>query len=199
MSRKILRESRARFDFSEEALLRGIQHGSHDAFAAVYSRTFDNLVITALNYVKDIEVAKEIAQNIFLRLLEAPPQLVNANALRAYLHRSAINHAINHLRREKRLAVHHHQIALEFQDSYTEPPSEETGMQHKLHHAIDSLPPQCRRILKMSKFQNLKYKEIAEKLGIAEKTVENHIVSAFKQLRRKFITENSIKEIGAMP
>ncbi len=52
----------------------------------------------------------------------------------------------------------------------------------KIYAAIDQLPDQCKRVFEMSRFEELKQQEIADKLGISIKTVKNHITIALKQL-----------------
>ncbi|MEE9361448.1 MAG: sigma-70 family RNA polymerase sigma factor [Cellulophaga sp.] len=53
-----------------------------------------------------------------------------------------------------------------------------------LREAINKLPPKCKEVFILSKFEKMKYKVIAEKMGISIKTVENHMSKAFKELRK---------------
>ena len=58
-------------------------------------------------------------------------------------------------------------------------------LQGRLRQALSELPEQCRTVFQMSRFEDLKYKEIAERLAISPKTVENHMGKALKLLRGK--------------
>src|SRR5258708_39393941 len=52
----------------------------------------------------------------------------------------------------------------------------------RLYQAIDQLPEQCQKVFRMSRFEELRQQEIADRLGISIKTVKNHITLALKQL-----------------
>jgi RNA polymerase sigma-70 factor (ECF subfamily) len=60
-------------------------------------------------------------------------------------------------------------------------------LEEKLRQAMNALPQQCRTIFQLSRFEGLKYQEIADQLGISIKTVENQMGKALKQLRVKLI------------
>ncbi len=53
----------------------------------------------------------------------------------------------------------------------------------KIRQEIDKLPPKCREVFIMSKVRGMKYKEIAEELGISTKTIENHMIKALRSIR----------------
>ena len=59
----------------------------------------------------------------------------------------------------------------------------------EINRAIESLPPKCREVFKLSYLEDLSNREISERLGISQSTVENHIYSALKQLRQKLSKE----------
>jgi RNA polymerase sigma-70 factor (ECF subfamily) len=62
-----------------------------------------------------------------------------------------------------------------------------TELETKLHAAMNDLPEQCRTIFQMSRFDELKYREIADKLDISVKTVENQMGKALKILRARLV------------
>ena len=173
--------------YTDEQLLEGIRRADHDVFTTLYSNTFQGLSLAALKFVKDTAIAEEIVQDVFLKLWEAPEYIDNITFLKAYLYRSVINQSINYVNRQKNIAQHHARIAEDITDKYIENLSEDHALLEILHQEIERLPEQCRKVFKMSRFQNLKYREIAEQLQIAEKTVENHIVNALKILRARLL------------
>lgn len=173
----------------QEGVFEGIRLGDHDAFTALYSLHFRGLAVTSLKYVKDPAIAEEIVQDIFLKLWEDPVQLETVVSLKAYLYRSVINMSINHINRQKNIAQHHQRIADEVSKEYIETLIEDHALKELLYREIELLPDQCRKVFKMSRFQDMKYREIAATLGIAEKTVENHIVNALKTLRANILSK----------
>ncbi len=120
-----------------------------------------------------------------MKFWESPPELQHAAALRSYLYRTVINNAINHLHRQKTIERHHLKISQDLTDEYIDTLHEEQELKIWLYAEIERLPEQCRKVFKMSRLEGLKYREIALEIGIAEKTVENHIVHALKLLRSR--------------
>jgi RNA polymerase sigma-70 factor (ECF subfamily) len=60
-------------------------------------------------------------------------------------------------------------------------------LENDIQKAISELPPQCRTIFQMSRFEQLKYQQIADQLNISIKTVENQMGKALKVLRLKLV------------
>jgi RNA polymerase sigma-70 factor (ECF subfamily) len=75
--------------------------------------------------------------------------------------------------------IHEEQFAADFHDQI-----EYAELQHAISQTIENLPPQCRRIFKMSRFEKLTYKEIANSLGISQKTVEAQISKALRNIQK---------------
>jgi len=170
--------------------LYAIINGSQiQAFTKFYSFFFQKLLLTSDKYVKDIFVAEEIVQNVFLKIWEAPENLEEIRSIKSYLYKSVINASINHISRQKNIEQHHQKIAADFKEEYVLELDEENELIILLHHEIDKLPPQCQKIFKLNRFEHLKYKEIAVLLNISEKTVENHIGTALKTLRKSLLAK----------
>lgn len=172
---------------SEEGLIRGIHNKDRRTFTYVYELHFQGLVLAADRYVKEPGIAKELVQDVFIRIWEQPSLLNENGSLRAYLYKAVINHALNYIKREKNIARHHNLIAETLTDSYLETLQEEQELKVEIYRAVEQLPTQCRKVFKMSRFEGLKYREIASDLKISEKTVENHIVHALKLLRETLL------------
>lgn len=175
-----------------QELLAIISEGSKASFTEFYTHFFQRLLLTAEKYVGNVHVAEEIVQNTFLKIWENPAQLEDVKSLKSYLYKAVVNSSINHINREKNIAQHHQIIASKLTEEDVAILDEEQELVALLYQEIEKLPPQCRKVFKMSRFDRLKYKEIATLLNLSEKTVENHIATAIKQLRKVMTNKNIV-------
>lgn len=184
---------------SDEQIAERLLERDHSVFTSLYRNYFQSLLMLAHKYVKDQEQAEEIIQDVFMKLWESPIALENPSAMRSYLYRAVINQAINHINKQKSISKHHSIIAEQLTEEYIDTLHEENELKVLIYNEIELLPEQCKKVFKMSRFEHMKYREIADELNIAEKTVENHIKNALKTLRERLFTggENSNKHYTA--
>lgn len=173
-----------------------IHKSQKSAFTDFYTTFFQKLLLTSDKYVKDVFVAEEIVQNVFLRMWESPESLEDIKAIKPYLYTSVINASISHLNRQKTIQQHHLKIAADLTEGYLLELDEENDLIVLLHSEIEKLPPQCRKVFKMNRFDRLKYKEIAFQLNISERTVENHIAHALRELRNSMLSNPNVCKKG---
>jgi RNA polymerase sigma-70 factor (ECF subfamily) len=167
-----------------------VREGEMSAFTTFYTQFFQKLLLASEKYVKDVFVAEEIVQDVFLKIWENPENLTEIHAIKPYLYRSVINASINHVNRQRNIELHHLKIAAESNDEALLSLDEENELIVLLHTEIGKLPPQCQKVFKMNRFEHLKYREIAEILNLSERTVENHIANALKLLRAALLNKN---------
>jgi RNA polymerase sigma-70 factor (ECF subfamily) len=173
-----------------------IEKGQTSTFTRFYTSYFQKLILASDKYINDIHTAEEIVQDIFLKMWEFPENMVEVKSVKSYLYRSVINASINFANRQKNLEQHHLKLASEFSDDYLTDLDEENEMIVILRDEIDKLPAQCKKVFKLSRFENFKYREIAKELNISEKTVENHIGNALKILRARFLDDKTLNKKG---
>jgi len=173
-----------------------IEKGNTSSFTRFYTSYFQKLILASNKYINDIHTAEEIVQDIFLKIWEFPENMQEVKSVKSYLYRSVVNASINFVNRQKALEQHHLKLASEFSDDYLTDLDEENEMIIILRDEIEKLPAQCKKVFKLSRFENLKYKEIAKALDISEKTVENHIGNALKVLRTRFLSDNTLNKKG---
>jgi RNA polymerase sigma-70 factor (family 1) len=166
-----------------------IHEGKIPTFTKFYTLFFQRLLLTSDKYIKDVFVAEEIVQNVFLKIWESPENLEEVKSIRSYLYKSVINASINYVNRQKSIAQHHQRMAENVTEEYLIDLDEENELVVLLYAEIDKLPPQCQKIFKLNRFERLKYKEIATMLNISERTVENHIATALKTLRKSLLAQ----------
>lgn len=156
-----------------------------DAFEQLFKTYYKALHAYANLILKDLEVAEEIVQNLFLKFWEKRELLNAQTSIKAYLYKCIYNDSLNYLKHEKvktKYQDHTKQSASIFSDAADEKLTAKE-LQHRLIAVLNELPEQCRTIFQLSRFEELKYREIAEQLGISIKTVENQMGKALKILR----------------
>lgn len=173
--------------FTDEQILSGLRSYDYGIFTLLYSSYFQNLALASVKYVKDTFIAEGIVQDVFVRIWEQPSLLEGVNVVRPYLYRSVINMSINYVNRQKNIELHHLKIAGTMADESLDDLHEEQEIKKIIFLEIEKLPEQCKRVFKMSRFEGLKYREIAALLNISERTVENHVSNALKILRFRLL------------
>tara|TARA_B100000809_G_C14805623_1_gene411910 strand:+ start:80 stop:535 length:456 start_codon:yes stop_codon:yes gene_type:complete len=134
--------------------------------------------------VKDEAVSEDIVQEVIFKYLQKESSISIQVKLSTYLHRAVTNQAIDYLRKEKKvviLPIEDLQVA----EEETIKTQEQEYLERRAKMALAELPEKCKEVFIMAKIQDMKYKEIAEELGISIKTVENQMGKAFKMLREK--------------
>lgn len=154
-------------------------------FESFFKSNYDSFCRFAFTFLNDADDAEEVVQNCFVRLWEGRKTLIIGNAPKSYIFTMIRNTCLNQIKhisiREDYKVFNENQLS----DTQEEDHSESVDLQQKVGIVIQNMPPQRRKIFEMSRFEGLKYKEIATHLNISVKTVENHMGSAMKQLREE--------------
>lgn len=167
------------------SILNHIKDGDEQAFEKLFKDQYPILCGYARKYLDDVDQAEEIVQEMFFNFWQKRTKMDINISLEAYLFRSVRNSCLNYLkhlkiREEHRLATNQEirQKEQEIHDTVVV-----LELQEKIERVIDQLPPERKRIFKMSRYEELKYKEIAEKLNLSVKTIEAQMGKALKFLR----------------
>jgi RNA polymerase sigma-70 factor (ECF subfamily) len=175
-------------DLNNEQLIPLLLAGDEPTFERVYRHFLKPLHVYAINILKDEDAAEGMVQNVFLKLWERKEQLNLSGSIQAYLYASVYNACLNYLRHQKVRLTHEDQIAYAMTNKgETGNRAELMDLKQKLQQAMNELPEKCRTIFQLSRFEELKYQEIADRLGISVKTVENQMGKALKVLRLKLV------------
>lgn len=156
-----------------------------EGFELMFRAHYPRLCAFAATFLNDKEEAEEIVQTMFCRLWEQRDSLDITISLQAYLFRAVRNACLNQIKKTqirdayKVMNLEEINNNPEFQPDRTT----EKELRQRIEKAIAELPEQCRLVFKLSRFEELKYKEIAEQLNISIKTVENQMGKALKRLR----------------
>lgn len=150
-----------------------------------FKKHYSELCAFANKYLNDHDAAEEIVQAFFVKYWEKRADYSEIQFKKAYFYTSVKNACLNQLK--------HIQIKEDYKiHNKREMESEQYGIEdeiaagelsEKIRKSIDNLPEGRRKIFILSRYEGLKYKEIAEQLKISIKTVENQMGSAIKQLK----------------
>ena len=164
-----------------------IAQGNKSAFESLFKSYYSNLCGYAVKYVWELDQAEEIVQDLFFNLWNKRNDLYISSSVESYLFRAVRNACLNYLKHKKI----RENYASYVQDSYNpgqgldDNPIESLELQKKIDDTIALMPSERKKIFLMSRYDGLKYKEIAEKLGISVKTVEAQMGKALKFLREE--------------
>lgn len=171
--------------YSDEELILMLSESNEKALREIYDRYWTKLIAQARWDLHDEVEAEDCIQEVFIKLWNCRQGLTLKHKLSTYLYRAVKNQTINMLEkryaRKNQVPVNAMQTVQLFSPAADESLLEKEMLQI-LESAIEALPEKCSRIYKMSRMDGKSNKEIAEKLDIAEKTVEGHITRAIKQV-----------------
>jgi RNA polymerase sigma-70 factor (ECF subfamily) len=153
-----------------------------EKFDLLFNEYYTNLCRFALTYVDDQSVAEEIVQEVFIYLWEKKENIEIKSSVRSYLY-MATKHAALRFKKAGTIRRKHEDNYAQKKE-YTEEQDafDEKELTEMLNSAIDRLPEKCKAIFKLKYNEKLSYKEIAEKLNISPKTVDNQIGIAIKKI-----------------
>lgn len=159
-----------------------------EEFEIVFKKHFKNLHAYACTIVRDEVMAEEMVQNVFCRLWEKSEQIEIRESVSGYLYRSVYHESLNYLKHLKvRDAYQTYAINQMENTNNTSHNLELKELEDRLEAALKELPEKCRTIFQMSRFEELKYQEIADRLELPLKTVENQMGKALRLLRVKLV------------
>ena len=156
-------------------------------FEALFNDHYSRLCAYAYNFLKEQEGSEEIAQEVFFKLWINRTDIKIESSMESYLYRSVRNACLNLIKhinvREK--YKEHNQEEIEYSEQIDRDPMNASELELKIRASIDLLPEQRKKIFILSRYEQLKYKEIAEQLGLSVKTVENQMGKALQFLRKE--------------
>lgn len=170
---------------SDSTILSALKQGDEKAFAFLIDKFSNSLFGYAFSLANDKAMAKDILQNVFMKVWEKRDRLQIDTSLKSYLFRSTYNEFINQYKKNNSTSLieqkYHeslHQIAQDHNDERMQ------VILKEIYAEIDRLSPKCREIFLLSRKDGLTNKEIAQYLDVSVKNVEAQITKAFKVLKK---------------
>jgi RNA polymerase sigma-70 factor (ECF subfamily) len=164
-----------------------IGKGDIEQFESLFRSSYVSLVKYAGTLIKDQDTAEEIVQELFVRLWQEKEKIKIESSLNGYLFRSVHNRCLHYIEHLKVVERHAEEISNTSPDT-SEDPSEilhYKELQVRIAGILEKLPERCGMIFCMSRFEGLKYSEIARKLSVSVKTVEASMGKALKEFRKE--------------
>ena len=156
-------------------------------FEALFKEHFTGLVYFAQKYLGDIDSSKDVVHSVFIKIWENRGSFEFDKPAKSYLFTSVYNRSLNTIRDNKKFINSEddeiHAATLEkgeFHDTM-----EVAELEGKIKKAISKLPPKCREVFELNRFEGKKYAEIAEHLNISIKTVEGQMSKALKIMKEE--------------
>jgi len=166
----------------ESSIIEDIKFGDVKAFENVFHEYYGVLCSHAYKLLLDGDDAEEMVQNVFVKLWNKKDHVTITSSIKSYLYQAVKNECLNFIKHKQVIRNH----ATDYLHVNPEPTSDTVvveELRRKIEDSMSNLPPERKRIFLMNRNEGLKYREIAEKLNISIKTVENQMGKALKYLR----------------
>ncbi|MCC7246456.1 MAG: RNA polymerase sigma-70 factor [Saprospiraceae bacterium] len=161
-----------------------IRRGDKQAFDAIFRRYYEPLCQYASGLTEgDPDEAEDLVQNAFVKLWERRDTLDIRWSVKAYLYKMVYHAGLNRIRHAQSRDKYHQFKSLPLNNDFEHPADTLPELKERLEAALRELPPQCRSVFELSRFEALKYREIADQLEISIKTVESQMGKALRLMR----------------
>lgn len=173
----------------EKGYIEALGRGDEQAFESLFLHYFPRIKGFINGILQNEEEAEDISQDIFVSMWQNRERLTNIENLNAYLFRVAKNAVFRHI--ERSLLFRDFQEQQIDRASFT--PTDNDSIEEELYAkelnflisvAVEKMPPQRKQIYKMSRLEGISNDEIAERLSISKRTVENHLTQALADIRK---------------
>lgn len=173
------------YGLSDNDIIILLKQDDEAAFEELYNRYWSRLYTAAYKRVKSAETAGEIVQDLFTSIWKNRRSLEVRTSCEAYLF-TAVRYLVLH-QLEKEIVREKYRDSLRplvrDYDNSTEEIIYRDDLRRHLEKAVAHLPSKCRSVFELSRMENKTNREIAEVLGISEKTVENHLTKAISRIK----------------
>lgn len=178
-------------DKKEGQLLRKIRNNDEVAFKVIYNNYYPRLYFFILEFIPLKDLAENIVQDTFITLWNKRSELREDTNLASYLFSVAKNNCLYRLRDSRykqklfsnSLNIGELQLNTEALSAIDTSTFAFHEIEQIIEKTLEGLSPQCRRVFELSRFEDLKNREIAEELDVSVKTVEGHITKSLKILK----------------
>lgn len=169
-------------DHTDQQLIECLQNEDRLAFSEIYERYWKMLLDTAYHILQDEQEAADAVQNVFISLWTRRQQL-QITHLKAFLQQAARFSVFKVIRTKKREAAVYERIRQITSDIIMDDPLVFKEQQNLILELVTNLPEDCQEIFRLSRTEQLTNREIAQKMGISERTVERKLAKSLKFIK----------------
>ncbi|MDQ3111194.1 MAG: RNA polymerase sigma-70 factor [Bacteroidota bacterium] len=177
-------------------------HSASDSteFDQLFRLHYKFMCNVANRILHDREAAEDVVQEIFAKLWTKKTEIPPLQSGKNFLFRVTVNATLDHLEKNKRIVRLVNEDHLGGSANETEEKLELKELELKISKTLEALSPKCRAVFILSRYEGMKYREIADHLDISVKTVENHMGKALAHMREKLLPQlgNDHLTIGAI-
>ena len=156
-----------------------------DTFKSLFDTMYAPMCLFANKYLNNLDVAKDVVQEVFVKIWEDKIAFQNEHSIKAFLYTSVKNRALDYLKSKHQKVLHHYttdDLAKMESDSFFFREVVVTETSAIIDRAVSTLPEKCAQIIKLS-LKNYTNSEIAQELSISINTVKTQKKIAYKKLR----------------
>jgi len=177
---------------NEAELLALVAKGEERAFTELFDAYYRQLGEYVYKLTESIEVSEEIVQDVFIKIWLKRETLPELDNFSYYLFILSKNQTLNHLRKKANDKVRQLEWLKQFEEEAYMPDDTPVIEEYRslIDDAIEKLPPQQKKVYKMSREERLKHEEIAKILNISPETVKKHIKLALRFIKNELSSQN---------
>lgn len=173
-------------EYSNRDIETAFKSGDQKVFEVIFRAYYKSLCRYASGFVNDPDDAEELVQQVFVAIWERRNDFRIEVSVKSYLYRAVHNRCLNFIAQLKvRTMYANEKVNDEFPVEQPMAHLRQRELQERIREALLKLPEQCGIVFKLSRYEELKYAEIASHLGISIKTVENQMGKALRIMREE--------------
>ena len=166
-------------------IIEELTEGNQEAFRMVFKAAYPQVRAFSKGFTKNDADADDIAQQVFIKLWTKRAILANVRNFETYLYTITKNTVLNHMASQKAFMVDISDVRnLSTENTSPLEQIEASDLQLLIDMTVENMPPQRQAVYKLSRVEGLSNDQIAERLGLQKKTVENHLNLALGEIRK---------------
>jgi len=179
---------------NDDVLFRHLKQGSTNSFEMLFTKYYQDLCSFSNLIISNQQLAEEVVADVFVKIWQKKEKIDIKTSVKSYLYKSTKNTTISYIRKKRINEISLDEIFNLQEENSSNPElliiQDETLEQIK--DVLSILPKKSKLVFQMHRFNQLKYKDIAEIMNVSVKSVEKHMSKSMKILREYKINQEKI-------